>query len=242
MYTLFRNRIVPRLPHTSLKVGGVCRVLTAVALALGFCACSSVEPDVSSQAPLLKTPSAWQIEDVDQRGIPDAANIHLAFQDDNKLVGSTGCNRLAGSFFLQGRELNIKQVVSTRRACVPALMDIENRLMNALAAVKYAELDRSSRLTLIDASGRTRLTLTERTLEDSKASANKIFTCQDGSTFSVSFYPRGATITTSEGIKDELKQVASASGSHYRNDRLDLRLKGQEARLARSESVQECSG
>ncbi|EKF75396.1 hypothetical protein A11A3_03529 [Alcanivorax hongdengensis A-11-3] len=64
---------------------------------------------------------------------------HLVLQDDGKLHGSTGCNKLAGRYQHQGDTLTVEGLASTKMACSDA--PHENSFNQALAASQRAEID-----------------------------------------------------------------------------------------------------
>lgn len=101
--------------------------------------------------------SAWQVEDIDGRGIVDRSMITLAFTDDGRIAGSTGCNRYFGHVYLDGDVITVSGTGSTRRACVPALMDQEQRFLAALGAAARHEQDEAGRLVILDGAGARRL-------------------------------------------------------------------------------------
>lgn len=57
-----------------------------------------------------------------------------------RLSGSGGCNRLMGSFSVDGHRLGFKRVVTTRMAC-PQGMDQERRLIETLGEVQRWHLE-----------------------------------------------------------------------------------------------------
>ncbi len=67
--------------------------------------------------------SRWQLH--------DDASITLEFRD-GRIGGSGGCNRYGGSYTLSPTAFTVQGVVSTRRACAPAIMERENRFFAAL--------------------------------------------------------------------------------------------------------------
>ncbi len=70
-------------------------------------------------------------------------------QEDGRLVGSTGCNRLIGAYELDGDRLVLGAVATTRRACLDdGVAQQEQRVLAVLRAGTLAvELD-GSRLVL----------------------------------------------------------------------------------------------
>ncbi len=67
--------------------------------------------------------SRWQLH--------DEATITLEFRD-GRIGGSGGCNRYGGRYTLSPTAFTVQGVVSTRRACAPAIMERENRFFAAL--------------------------------------------------------------------------------------------------------------
>jgi heat shock protein HslJ len=77
---------------------------------------------------------------------------HLVFAaDELRVAGSGGCNRLIGSFELDGDRLRFGRMASTRMSC-PDCMDQETRFLETLEHVEQFRI-RSSHLELLDATG-----------------------------------------------------------------------------------------
>ncbi len=90
---------------------------------------------------------------------PPGRAIELQLSAENlRLAGSGGCNRLMGGFSLEGETIRFFQLASTRMACSPEVMAIEQRYTEALALVRRWSIDKRS-LMLQDASGKTLLLL-----------------------------------------------------------------------------------
>ena len=80
---------------------------------------SSSPADTASANPLLH--SHWQLTQL--RGEPVTSSnperaAHIVFGAANRIAGSDGCNRLMGSYSLEGGQLTLGQLVSTRMACL----------------------------------------------------------------------------------------------------------------------------
>ena len=67
------------------------------------------------------------------------------------MSGSGGCNRVTGSFELDGDKLRLRQMAGTMMAC-PAGMEQEQRFLQSLEKVERYRI-RGSHLEMLDASG-----------------------------------------------------------------------------------------
>jgi putative lipoprotein len=70
---------------------------------------------------------------------------------DKRISGSGGCNRITGSYALEGERLTFKQMAGTMMACVGG-MDTERAFLDALQQVARARVTQQH-LELLDASG-----------------------------------------------------------------------------------------
>lgn len=83
----------------------------------------------------------------------NAREAHLLFSPPNRLTGSTGCNRLTGTFELSGgNQLRFSPLATTRMMCPMA--DAETRFVQALGTVQAyrvtdAALELSSGTTVV---------------------------------------------------------------------------------------------
>ena len=82
----------------------------------------------------------WQVEDIDGGGIIDSAHITLRIAAETGISGSTGCNPYFGAVAIEGSAFVADAIGSTRMACAPALMQQEQRFVQALQAVRRFEL------------------------------------------------------------------------------------------------------
>ncbi|WP_158083073.1 META domain-containing protein [Methyloprofundus sedimenti] len=81
---------------------------------------------------------------------------------DGKLQGSSGCNALTASYQINGSELSIGPVISTRKFCAEnGLMIQEQRLLQALTQVSRYEI-RAQQLRLVDVNGSLMLSLKQK--------------------------------------------------------------------------------
>ncbi len=104
----------------------------------------------------------WRATGVnDGRGavVSDASTHHawIEFGTDGVVSGSGGCNRFQGRYHADLGAVTVDDLVSTRRACDPPLMTLEQRLLDALA--RTTAFERSGRqLRLRDPEGATQAT------------------------------------------------------------------------------------
>lgn len=87
----------------------------------------------------------WRIQELLGTPLGPAAGRqrapHLVFEASHqRLSGSGGCNRLMGSFSLEGQRLVFKRVVTTMMAC-PQGMEQERRLIDTLSEVQRWHLE-----------------------------------------------------------------------------------------------------
>lgn len=107
------------------------------------------------------TETYWKLLDVDGAPIQTAETMSepsLVLHDqDSRLSGSGGVNRLIGGYTLQSEALSFAQVASTMMAGPPAAMAQEQTIVAALGRVRGFAVD-GDRLALLDGSGRPVLT------------------------------------------------------------------------------------
>ena len=126
------------------------RLFAAVFIVLLAAGCDGMGGD-SSPPPLAGT--LWQVEDIDGGGIIDRSNITLEFPGNTEIAGSTGCNRYFGSLAVGGDRFAVSGTGSTRRACVPAIMEQEQRFLAALQDAATYAVEDDTWLDLFDAAG-----------------------------------------------------------------------------------------
>jgi heat shock protein HslJ len=85
---------------------------------------------------------------------------HLKFSADGKVSGSTGCNRLAGAYKLEGNKLQFSKLITTKMAC-PQVGDLEKNFLQAVHATAAMQISGNT-LMLKDANGKVRMRLEAR--------------------------------------------------------------------------------
>jgi heat shock protein HslJ len=128
----------------------------AVSLALSACAPTS-QNSVAGALPNL-TGTKWLAEDIDGCGVIDNAQSTVEFVAADRIAGRGGCNQFSGNVRLEGTKIQVSPLISTKMACVPALMDQESRFLQALQAARSLQLE-ETKLLVLDEAGATRLRL-----------------------------------------------------------------------------------
>lgn len=96
----------------------------------------------------LLTGAPWVVESIAGESVLDTVEITLHFTADGRVAGSAGCNAWTSGYRLTGEGLAITEAVMTRKACLPAIMDQEQRFMEALGAVRGFDIDTTGALVL----------------------------------------------------------------------------------------------
>lgn len=90
----------------------------------------------------------WVVESIDGRAVAANSRTTLTFDPTGQIAGRAGCNRYTGAYSLQGAQLSVSGVTTTRMICVPALMDQEARFLGLLDQVRSYQLQRDGSLLL----------------------------------------------------------------------------------------------
>lgn len=137
------------------------RTAWAALLLLGGCA--SVDPHVQEAKRLVRgnepvvagnlEGGPWLVEDVNGGGVIDNARLEMTFGDD-RVTGKAGCNNFNGAWQQDGAAVRFGPLMITRKACPPALMMLEAKLLSALEAATTVAFDATGAATLTAPDGR----------------------------------------------------------------------------------------
>ncbi|MBW9066318.1 META domain-containing protein [Rhizobium herbae] len=103
-----------------------------------FLSCSCVLLDTASVSTLVaksvpaELVGTWLAEDIGGGGVIDDLQTTLEINDDGTYSGFAGCNHYTGTFNLKTDEIIFGPAATTRRTCVPAVMDQERKFLDAL--------------------------------------------------------------------------------------------------------------
>ncbi|MGQ7243280.1 META domain-containing protein [Salinicola sp. V024] len=131
-------------------------VSVAVVAVMAVSGCAT-NPDVTTQTAsedLVGT--YWKLMLLGGKPVTVADNqreAHLVLGEDGRVSGSTGCNRLMGSYRLEGDTLTFSRLASTRMACPGDMATLEQAWLAALSETAHYALVGQS-LVLQDADDR----------------------------------------------------------------------------------------
>jgi len=123
------------------------KITFLIALSTTVTACSSAIPPSPETLQ-----GSWKIQTIQDKELLDNSTAQLLFNEDNNLSGSGSCNRLSTSYNSQNNALTINPIATTRKMCLPALMEQETRLLQALSKVKRFQLN-NGHLSMYDQQG-----------------------------------------------------------------------------------------
>jgi heat shock protein HslJ len=106
----------------------------------------------------------WRVVEIDgeRPAIDDGRQRpRLSLDDQGKYTGSTGCNAISGSYELDPDGLRFAAAATTLVGCPPAQATVEKRFLDALSAVREAQVAGTT-LDLLDGAGKRRLRLEAR--------------------------------------------------------------------------------
>lgn len=96
----------------------------------------------------------WLLEDIEGAGVIDNLNSPIRFNPIGTASGHAGCNRFSGGIVLGPGTIDVGPLATTRRACAEAVMDQEQRFLDALAQSERWQLGDDGLLRLTAADGR----------------------------------------------------------------------------------------
>jgi heat shock protein HslJ len=134
--------------------------LSFIGLALLVTLVSPVQ--AKSDCELLET--YWRAVVIDGNPVTVESNKrepHLVFSSEGRVSGSTGCNRLSGSFEQGADSFRFKQMITTKIGCPPPVHAMERAFLQVLGATTAVLLS-GNILELKDAAGKVRMRLEAR--------------------------------------------------------------------------------
>lgn len=133
------------------------KVATALSCACVLIEMASMQTVAAENVPQ-QLVGSWLAEDIAGRGVIDNLQSTLEIRDDGTYGGMAGCNHFTGTFSLSGAKITFGPAASTRKMCVPAVMDQEQKFLAALRTELSWDVE-GSKLILGKSAGAPALTL-----------------------------------------------------------------------------------
>lgn len=122
------------------------------ALALGLVAAALM--GCAAEPLQLQHEKTYQVEWIGERPLIDRSHLTITLGEDGRAYGNAGCNHWFASYKLEGESLSFERPGSTRKLCAPALMEQEQRFLDALTEVQRWDVSSIEQLRLWPASGK----------------------------------------------------------------------------------------
>lgn len=82
----------------------------------------------------------WRAEKLANRYIPQQLNIRVIFEKNDRLYGFAGCNNFNANYKQRSSQLNVEQLVSTRKFCADS-SELENKFTQSLQSADRVEVN-----------------------------------------------------------------------------------------------------
>ena len=119
--------------------------LLGASLILGGCASDKIK---------LEPNRTYVVEWIDARPLIDNSYLTITLDEDGRAFGTAGCNHWFSSYSMKDQQISFGQPGSTRMMCAPALMEQEQRFLEALGKVQRWDLSVTDQLRLWPAEGK----------------------------------------------------------------------------------------
>lgn len=90
----------------------------------------------------------WRVTHVDGVEVPGPRAVTMEFDGDGRLSGQAPCNRYSAPYQMTGEGIVLGQGVSTRMACAPELMELEQSFLTLIQGSLPASIDDEGTLNL----------------------------------------------------------------------------------------------
>jgi len=101
-----------------------------------------------------KQDQSYVLEWIGERPLIDNSHLTMTLGADGRAYGNAGCNHWFASYTLQDKTITFGAVGNTRKMCAPALMEQEQRFLQALGKVQRWDISPIDQLRLWPAEGK----------------------------------------------------------------------------------------
>jgi len=99
-----------------------------------------------------KIPGSWHVSSIENKAVIADSQAQLTFNIENKLSGSASCNIIFANYTIEGDAISIGPIAATQKMCLPASMNQEQTLLQALNKVTRFKLS-NGELSMYDQQG-----------------------------------------------------------------------------------------
>ncbi|WP_254692781.1 META domain-containing protein [Shinella daejeonensis] len=187
---------------------------------------------------------SWLAEDIGGGGVIDDLQTTLDIRPDGSYGGNGGCNTYRGKLKVQNGSIAFAPAAATRKMCIPAIMDQEQKFFDALGTVTSWKLENGIlHLTGKDGAPALRLAAMKNGTdvlirlpgpEQAVSRSTVVYQCGDDQRISAEYINVDEASLAVLTIAEETVitvNVVSASGARYVGGRYEWWTKGDEATL-----------
>jgi heat shock protein HslJ len=102
----------------------------------------------------IKRDQTYVLEWIGGRPLIDSSHLTMTLGADGRAYGNAGCNHWFASYTLEETTISFGTVGNTRKLCAPALMEQEQRFLQALGKVQRWDISPIDQLRLWPAEGK----------------------------------------------------------------------------------------
>jgi len=120
------------------------KLYLCLALAIAVSGCSSL-PSFTTQ---LEQERLYYVEWIGERPLIDSSHLSITLGKNMRAHGLAGCNNWFAEYKATGSKLRLEKFATSRKLCAPALMEQEQRYLEALSQVARWDFSKQGQLQL----------------------------------------------------------------------------------------------
>lgn len=97
----------------------------------------------------------WIVEDISRHGVIDFSRASINFDSNGRVTGNASCNTFSAGYAATGQDLRFTEMVMTRKACPPALMNQERAFTDILGSARQYTITQDGALVIYAPNGDT---------------------------------------------------------------------------------------
>lgn len=105
--------------------------------------------NMSQEVSAALTDKEWQVLRLNERSLPSIDRPTIVFSRDGTITGRAGCNAYTGRFTMKNGNFAVSRLSLSRKACSPALMDLEDAFVRTLGSVMSLVINTDGTITLV---------------------------------------------------------------------------------------------